>query len=135
MYKRLAKGFLLGLASLILLLTVLIYFVLGTQTGSHYLVNKLSEYLPDQLSFSRYKGTLLDQFEFHGLKLDSPAFSLHSEQVTVDWSPSDLLRGTARINSVTFKNAEVAKSPKQTKCQFGQVRGVLTKKVFCFTLV
>ncbi len=106
MYKRLAKGFLLGLASLILLLTVLIYSVLGTQTGSHYLVNKLSEYLPDQLSFSRYKGTLLNQFEFHGLKLDSPAFSLHSEQVTVDWSPSDLLRGTARINSVTFKNAE-----------------------------
>ena len=97
MYKRLAKGFLLGLASLILLLTVLIYSVLGTQTGSHYLVNKLSEYLPDQLSFSRYKGTLLNQFEFHGLKLDSPAFSLHSEQVTVDWSPSDLLRGTILI--------------------------------------
>ncbi|OIN01645.1 hypothetical protein BFR57_06085 [Idiomarina sp. MD25a] len=106
LYKRLAKAFLYGFVGLCLALILPLYAVLGTDAGSQWLVTKVSEYLPQQISFSRYQGALLNDFQFDDLKIDTDSFSLHSQNLSVHWSPLELFGGTAHIDAITVTAAE-----------------------------
>ncbi|WP_290486117.1 translocation/assembly module TamB domain-containing protein [Idiomarina sp. UBA3162] len=106
LYKRLAKIFLYGFVGLSLALILPLYAVLGTATGSQWLVTKISEYLPQQVSFNRYQGALLSDFQFDELKIDTDSFSLHSQKLSVQWSPLELFGGTVRIDAITVNDAE-----------------------------
>ncbi|MEC7642009.1 MAG: hypothetical protein VX870_00710, partial [Pseudomonadota bacterium] len=85
LYKRLAKIFLYGFVGLSLALILPLYAVLGTATGSQWLVTKISEYLPQQVSFNRYQGALLSDFQFDELKIDTYSLSLHIQKLSVQW--------------------------------------------------
>ena len=106
MYKRLAKAFLYGLIGLCAVILLPSLLILGTETGSQWVVSNVSKRLPLELTFEKFEGTLLDEFTFSDLQFDMDAFSLHTRRLSVDWSPTKLFAGTAQINTVALTDAE-----------------------------
>ncbi|PYE31995.1 translocation and assembly module TamB [Idiomarina fontislapidosi] len=118
MYKRLAKAFLYGLIGLCAVILLPSLLILGTETGSQWVVSNASKRLPLELTFEKFEGTLLDEFTFSDLQFDMDAFSLHTRRLSIDWSPTKLFAGTAQINTVALTDAEAwvrAASPSEAQ--------------------
>lgn len=77
-------------AVLLLLSTLLVTWVLGTQSGSRAMWNGVSDRL-DGLTFESMEGRFAGPFMLRGLQFETEAFRVTAGLVELDWSPLRLL--------------------------------------------
>jgi translocation and assembly module TamB len=95
---------LLGLALLAVAAGAAVLFVVGSQPGTAWLVQRLVAGTP-QLSIERIRGTLLDGLLLEGIRLRTGRDELDIDSLALDWSPPALLAGT-----LAFEHADASRA-------------------------
>jgi len=108
------------LASLVLVTAIVIpstlWGLLGTETGSRYVLEKSISLLPEQvaLDYQRFDGTLLDTFEFTGLDLNIASQRFQAERLSITWSPMQLLQPELKVDRFSVAGVTITLPPSET---------------------
>jgi len=99
------------LASIVLILVVLVPLLaislVGSETGSRWLLAQGQKYLPVDIQYKAFHGTLLNEFEFEDFRFESETFSYTPEKLTINWHPLALLSGVVRIDNIESLGGEI----------------------------
>jgi autotransporter translocation and assembly factor TamB len=102
----------LSLVGLLLTLVVLLlFFVLGTQTGLRTLIAVTEDLAPGMIEASRVEGRILGRLEIDGFALKLPVVEASVGTLVLDWSPGALLTGTLRVRELLASDIEVLTAP------------------------
>ncbi|MDV6317122.1 translocation/assembly module TamB domain-containing protein [Idiomarina sp. HP20-50] len=98
-------------ASIILILIFIIPAIaislVASETGSRWLLSQGQKYLPVDIRYDEFSGTLLNEFQFEGFVFEADSFSYTPKRLKVDWQPLALLSGTLHINKIESIQGEV----------------------------
>lgn len=98
------------LASIILgtvvLIPLLITGLVASEAGSRWLVEQSQTYLPVEVEYDEFSGTLLNEFQFTRFSLKTETIAYTPKQLTINWQPSALLAGIVRIESLNSVGGE-----------------------------
>lgn len=87
--------------------------MLGTQPGSHWLVGKLLERSPDNLTITNYSGTLVRGFSAEKLEFKNKGTHLFIDNLNGDYSIFSLLNKRIDITQLKAKKVTVVITPKK----------------------
>lgn len=100
---------------LFMLLVPVLGWLLGTETGSRWLLQTaLSN--NDRIGVASIEGTLLDQITLRQLRYrDEQDFSVTTDLLSLQWQAADLLRGHLHIRTVQLRNVTLLGTPAATE--------------------
>ena len=103
----------LAVAALVLVVVVLAfaYWLLGTSAGLSQAVQWLTRWGGDAVQVSGASGRIAGPLRIERVRLRTATLHLDAEQIELDWSPSALLRGMAKIESITVEDLVLATAP------------------------
>lgn len=104
----------------LLLIPLTLLVLLGTETGSRWLVRTVLSYLPAQASAESIDGRLLDRIAISGLHYKSDSEEIAVNTIVLAWQPAKLFSGTLKINDLVVNNADIniVKSAPSEKSRF-----------------
>lgn len=94
--KRLAQL----IVALFMVVPSLLFAVLGTSTGSHWLLQRLISWQQLPLSYQRLSGDLLGDIALHGVRLSTADQSLEVSHLSLRWQPAALLERQLIIDHI-----------------------------------
>ena len=86
--------------ALIVLLPLGLYGLLGSESGSRWLLHRILASLPAETSISEIEGTLLDRIQLKQLHIESPEQAIDIDRLSLAWQPGQLLTGTLKLVNV-----------------------------------
>jgi translocation and assembly module TamB len=98
---------LLLIGSLLILLLAAVTFLIGTETGTRFLISRV---LPDSTKVSSIDGRLIGPLVVEGVRVDAPAVSIGIERAELRWRPSDVLSGTIRVERIRADGVTIVAS-------------------------
>ncbi len=93
-----------GLAGLVLLLILGTFYLLGTESGTHFLVSQAEKQLADNLQIGSCTGKVLDRIELTDILFNSPTGKAKLGRLVLDWKSTDLLHLHLNILELTAKD-------------------------------
>ncbi len=103
-----------GLLTLVLLLFLGGLYLLGTESGTTFLISQAEKQLDGRLHIDTTKGKVLDRLELTNIVFDSPAGKAELGHLVLDWKSTDLLHLHLHILELTAANisySSVSQSP------------------------
>lgn len=92
---------------LVVLIPALAISLVASEPGSRWLLSQGQKYLPVEIRYEVFHGTLLNEFRFENLVLETESFAYTPKELIVDWQPLALLSGTLQINEIESIRGEV----------------------------
>ncbi|MFP3632661.1 hypothetical protein SB776_39320, partial [Burkholderia sp. SIMBA_045] len=79
----------LAIAVLVVLVLVplLAISLVGSEAGSRWILTQGQKYLPVDIQYKAFHGTLLNEFEFEDFHFESEAFSYTPDKLIINWDP------------------------------------------------
>ncbi len=102
-YRRLAIAVLVVLV----LVPLLAISLVGSEAGSRWILTQGQKYLPVDIQYKTFHGTLLNEFEFEDFHFESEAFSYTPDKLIINWDPLALLSGVIRIDKIESLGGEL----------------------------
>lgn len=133
--RRTAIALVLGLplAAVAILIAVLVW-VFTTEPGTRWAIEQARPYLPENIRFERVDGVLAGPLELHGLVVRTPGATLRVERLGLDWVPSALIEGEARIPELELAGVDVAMMPRTAEPSAGGETAAIPKLPDDFSL-
>lgn len=111
MIKRVLKRFSIGLLgmlfSLILIVVLTTWLLLGTATGNRWLIDQVSGLIPGELQVDDWQGSLLDQVTATGVRYQLDDLSVTLDRLDAELAPASLTRGWLEFTSLSLGNLTV----------------------------
>ncbi|MEN8199203.1 MAG: translocation/assembly module TamB domain-containing protein [Thermodesulfobacteriota bacterium] len=104
-----------GLLGLVLLLFSAVFFLLGTESGSHFLVTQVEKQLGDDLQIESSSGTFLDRLELSNLTYNGAGGKAKLGHLVLDWKSTDLLRRHLHIQELSAADIAYTSPPPSPK--------------------
>ncbi|WP_303760269.1 translocation/assembly module TamB domain-containing protein [Alcanivorax jadensis] len=111
--KRLSIGLLGLLFSLILIVVLTTWLLLGTATGNRWLLSQVSELIPGELQVENWQGSLLDRVTITGVRYQLDDLSVSLDQLEAELVPASLTRGWLEFTSLSLGNLSLSLPPGQ----------------------
>ena len=114
------KGLLLGFVSLLLLVVLAAWLLLGTETGLRWGLKAGKGFIPGELQLQQIQGNLLGNLHLQGLSYVSEQMKVEIAEVVLRWQPGQLLHGRLLIDElgadhVRYEQKALAPSPPESK--------------------
>ncbi|MGM0430207.1 MAG: translocation/assembly module TamB domain-containing protein [Pseudomonadota bacterium] len=93
--------------TLVLLIPILALSLVASESGSRWVLTQAQKYAPVEFNYSKFNGSLLNQFKFSDFRLEAGTFSYAPEQLKVTWEPFALLSGVLKVNSIRSSGGEI----------------------------
>ncbi|MGJ3256385.1 MAG: translocation/assembly module TamB domain-containing protein [Alcanivorax sp.] len=117
MIKRALKRFSVGLLgllfSLILIVVLTTWLLLGTATGNRWLLDQVSELIPGELQVDDWQGSLLDRVTATGVRYQLDDLTVSLDRLEVELVPASLTRGWLEFTSLSLGNLRLSLPPGQ----------------------
>lgn len=104
----------LGLFACLFLIVTALFFLLGTQSGTNFIVSQAEKQLDGQLRIASATGTLLDRLEINDLLFDGLAGKAELGRLVLDWKSSDLFSLHFHIVELSADNLIYTAIPQAT---------------------
>lgn len=112
MRRRWLKWLLIGLATLIVLLAVVLFWLLGTGSGLRLALDRTASALDGRFGYESAQGSLLGGMHLHGLYyIDDEGLQVRVDQVEIAPRSRHLLSGTLHLTAVNAQGVEVVLAP------------------------
>ncbi|MGB5177365.1 MAG: hypothetical protein WBP44_01415, partial [Gammaproteobacteria bacterium] len=105
------KRLLVALLFLLLVLTGLVIFVVGTESGLQFAGQRLQSQFGEAVQMGRLSGRLASAIDVEDLRVQVGSDVYSIGHVHLDWSPQALLRSELRVNRLTAESVTVALAP------------------------
>lgn len=112
-YRWLASIFLV----LVVLIPLLAISLVGSETGSRWVLTQGQKYLPVDIQYKAFHGTLINEFEFEDFHFESETFSYTPDKLVINWDPLALLSGVIRIDNIESLGGEIRLRAAQNSSQ------------------
>ena len=109
--KRWIKRFAIGLASLLLLIFGTVYFLLGTERGTQWLIGKVQQSMPEQLQVGEVDGTLLGRLQLTGIHYQNPSVDVVAGSLLLAWNPSELFSLHVYVDELSAADIQIQSIP------------------------
>lgn len=117
MIKRVLKRFSIGLLgllfSVILIVAVTSWLLLGTATGNRWLLGQVSGLIPGELQVDDWQGSLLDRVSATGVRYQLDDLSVSLDRLEVELVPASLARGWLEFTTLSVGNLRLSLPPGQ----------------------
>ncbi|WP_133513176.1 translocation/assembly module TamB domain-containing protein [Candidatus Thiosymbion oneisti] len=97
----------------VLLLLLVVFWVLGTQSGLRFALSLGEELAPGLLQVERADGRILGDLHLEGLSVRPPGVELRFSNLDLRWSPLAALTGTLRISELSARELDIAIAPSE----------------------
>jgi len=98
----------------VLLLLLVAFWVLGTQSGLRFALALAEELAPDLLQVEQINGRILGDLHLEGLSVRPPGVALRFSNLDLRWSPlATLTTGTLRISELSARELDIAIAPSE----------------------
>lgn len=118
---RWLKGLAITIVGLFILIPALIFLLVGTTTGSKWVVDYALELSLDQsdinVVYTSFDGRLLDGLQLDGITVETPAIKIELTTAELNWQPLALLDSQLAIDSLTLNGLHLTPKPSNTKAQ------------------
>jgi translocation and assembly module TamB len=104
-----------GLFALVLLLFSGVFYLLGTESGTHFLVTQAEKQLDGVLQIGSSTGKILDRIELRDILFDSAAGKAELGRLVLDWKTTDLLRLHLHVLELTADDISYTVIPQATE--------------------
>lgn len=94
--------------AVVLVLGLSTAWLVATDSGTRWLLARVSPWLPEALQITEVGGTLLDGVDFHSLTWTDETVSVSVDQVYLRFQLLPLLRRTLRINTLDVRGVDVS---------------------------
>jgi translocation and assembly module TamB len=111
--KRFSIGLLGLLFSLILIVVLTTWLLLGTATGNRWLLGQVSELIPGELQVEDWQGSLLDQVIITGVRYQLNDLSVSLDQLEAELVLASLTHGWLEFTSLSLGNLNLSLPPGQ----------------------
>lgn len=101
----------IGLFTCLFLAIGTIFFLLGTQSGTDFIVSQAEKYMNGQLKIASASGNILDHLEIKEILFDSPTGRVNLGKLVLDWKSSDLFRLNFHIVELRADNISYTALP------------------------
>lgn len=102
---------------LVVLVPLLAISLVGSEAGSRWILTQGQKYLPVDIQYKAFHGTLLNEFEFEDFRFESETFSYTPDKLVINWAPLALLSGVIRIDNIESLGGEVRLRAAQNSSQ------------------
>ena len=102
---------------LVVLVPLLAISLVGSETGSRWILTQGQKYLPVDIQYKAFNGTLLNEFEFEDFRFESETFSYTPNKLIINWDPLALLSGVIRIDNIESLGGEIRLRAAQNSSQ------------------
>lgn len=113
-WRRLGTWLLASVAGLVLLAALLFGWLLGTESGTRFLVARGADYLPPSITLGDASGTLLGRVELDGISLRLPGVDADLAGLGIELRLKPLLRGSLVIETLDLAAASLRLSSADT---------------------
>lgn len=117
MIKRALKRFSIGLIgllfSLLLIVVLTTWLLLGTATGNRWLLDQVSGLIPGELQVDDWQGSLLDRFTVTGVRYQLDDLSVSLDRLEAELVPASLTRGWLEFTSLSLGSLNLSLPPGQ----------------------
>jgi translocation and assembly module TamB len=111
--KRLALGLISATFLLLGVLVAVVGLVLGTESGTVWLLGQVQSLAPGMVSVQRSQGHFFGRLELHDIGLNMETMQISADNLVLDWSPRRLLRGEFMVNELSLAVLRFAGEPAQ----------------------
>ena len=111
--KRFSIGLLGLLFSVILIVAVASWLLLGTATGNRWLFDQVSGLIPGELQLDDWQGSLLDRVTVTGVRYQLDDLSVSVDRLEAELVPASLARGWLEFTSLSLGNLKLSLPPSQ----------------------
>jgi translocation and assembly module TamB len=105
--SRVLRISLLFIGSLLIVLLAAVTLLIGTETGTRFLVSRV---LPDSTKVGSIDGRLIGPLVVQDVRVDAPTLSVGIERAELRWSPGDILTGTILIERLQADGVTITAS-------------------------
>lgn len=92
---------------LVFLVPTLIVIILGTESGSRWVLSKAISFAPVDIHYEEFNGSLLDEFSFKHITVETGSFSYAPDVLDISWQPLNLLSGVVDMRTIQSKGGTV----------------------------
>jgi translocation and assembly module TamB len=111
--KRLALGLISATFLLLGVLVAVVGLVLGTESGTVWLLGQVQSLAPGMVSVQRSQGHFFGRLELHDIGLNMETMQISADNLVLDWSPRRLLLGEFMVNELSLAVLRFAGEPAQ----------------------
>ena len=115
MIKRILKRFSVGLLgvlfSLILMVVLTTWLLLGTATGNRWLLGQVSAWIPGDLQVEDWQGSLLDRVTITGVHYQLDGVSVTLDRLEAELVPASLARGWLEFTTLSLGDLRLSLPP------------------------
>lgn len=101
------------LLQILLVLLVLVFWVLGTQSGLRFSLSMVEEFAPGLLQIEQADGRVLGDLHLEGMKVRAPGLDLDLGSLDLRWSPLAALTGTLKISELAVRDLGLVFAPSE----------------------
>ncbi len=101
----------------VVLVPLLAISLVGSEAGSRWILTQGQKYLPVDIQYKEFHGTLLNEFEFEDFRFESETFSYTPDKLIINWDPLALLSGVIRIDNIESLGGEIRLRAAQNSSQ------------------
>ncbi len=105
--KKVLLSLLLGVTGL-LLVSVLLLVLAGTEAGTQWLGGQARRWSGDDLAWEALQGSLFGPLQLQGLRFRQQELAVDAQTLTLDWKPGALLAGRLQIDTVVAEGLRIA---------------------------
>lgn len=106
--KKLLKGLLVALFSLVALVLAIIYWTVGTESGVGFVLEHALPQVPGQVSLKSHQGDLLGRLELKGIQFDIPqAAKGQLDSLVLHWQPTALTDKKLHLVEISASGADI----------------------------
>ena len=109
--KRFSVGLLGVLFSLILMVVLTTWLLLGTATGNRWLLGQVSEWIPGDLQVEDWQGSLLDRVTVTGVHYQLDGVSVTLDRLEAELVPASLTRGWLEFTTLSLGDLRLSLPP------------------------
>lgn len=110
MRRLLIRLFYAGLLAFVML-SALLYVLIGTAAGSRWLLLSAAHFTHDRFTFAASSGNLLDGLRVDGLRWRSPELDIDIRHALLRWRALDLLAGRLQIETLAAEQVRIVRHP------------------------
>ncbi|MDH5710243.1 MAG: hypothetical protein OEZ15_01065, partial [Gammaproteobacteria bacterium] len=99
----------ISIAIALLLLPVVsgLLWLVGTESGLHWIYQQANAYLPTSLTIEKIEGRLAGPLTLSGIRYQQDGVELESEQVIIDWQPTALFTAYIDISQLHLQSLKI----------------------------
>ncbi|MED5388544.1 MAG: translocation/assembly module TamB domain-containing protein [Pseudomonadota bacterium] len=102
--SRFSLGLLGVLFSLLLMLTLIVWLLLGTTTGNRWVLDRVIEVIPGNLQVDDWQGHLLDRITVSGVQYQLDHMEIRLDRFEAELEPAALLSGWLEFSALSLGN-------------------------------